>query len=118
MMNAFYTIAFVLGCLLCGYAIHNTLGGLPASLYGMVIFTLMLHFKLCDANKVTTSIKWGIKNMGICFVPAGVGIINHYQLIKTHGVMLVIITFISTFLLLTFVGVLFQYLENKSDSPH
>ncbi|MEW6989304.1 CidA/LrgA family protein [Colwelliaceae bacterium 6441] len=116
MINSIYTIAIILTCLFFGYGIHYLFGGLPASLYGMVTFTLMLHLRLCNAQRVTSSISWGIKNMGVCFVPAGVGIINHYQLIKNHGIMLVTITFFSTFLVLTFVGVIYQHIENKNES--
>jgi holin-like protein len=115
MNNALYTVVYISICLITGYLINHLIGGLPPSLYGMVLFTLLLHFRLCDALRVKASITWGIKNMGVCFVPAGVGIINHYQLIKTHGIMLVAITFISTFLILTFVGLLFQSIENKSN---
>ncbi|MCO4799428.1 MAG: CidA/LrgA family protein [Colwelliaceae bacterium] len=116
MANSLYTLCFIVTCLLIGYAINFAIGGLPASLYGMVTFTLILHLRICDASRVKSSISWGIKNMGVCFVPAGVGIINHYQLIKTHGLMLVVITFISTFLILTFVGLTFQCIENKNKS--
>jgi holin-like protein len=116
MLNVLYTISHISISLTLGYLINHLIGGLPPSLYGMVIFTLFLHFRICDALRVKVSITWGIKHMGVCFVPAGVGIINHYQLIKAHGMMLVLITFISTFLVLTFVGVLFQSIENKSNS--
>jgi holin-like protein len=116
MINAIYTTIYISICLVIGYTINHLLGGLPASLYGMIAFTLILHFRLCDASRVKDSIAWGIKNMGVCFVPAGVGIINHYQLIKTHGLMLVAITFIGTLFVLTFVGLLFQRLDNKANT--
>ncbi|MDT0603394.1 CidA/LrgA family protein [Thalassotalea castellviae] len=116
MFNSIYTVLFISICLLIGYFLNHLLGGLPASLYGMVVFTLLLHFRVCEASRVKASIAWGIKNMGVCFVPAGVGIINHYQLIKTHGLMLVTITFIGTLMVLTFVGLLFQHLENKGNT--
>lgn len=114
MFNSLYSIAFITLCLLLGYGIHFTIGGLPSSLYGMIIFTLFLHLRICNADKVKASIAWGLKHMGVCFVPAGVGIINHYQLIKTHGLTLVAITFISTFFILTFVGVVAQRFESSN----
>ena len=46
--------------------------------------------------------------MGVCFVPAGVGIINHLELVKEFGVVIVAITFASTFILLTIVGLYYQ----------
>ncbi|WP_206483569.1 CidA/LrgA family protein [Thalassotalea sp. G2M2-11] len=113
MFNALYSISFICLSLALGYAFYAVLGGLPPSLYGMIIFTLLLHFRLCQAEKVKASIDWGIRHMGVCFVPAGVGIMNQYPLIKQHGLALVSIIFITTFLVLTFVGVLYQRLEDR-----
>ncbi len=60
--------------------------------------------------------EWVLANMPVCFVPAGVGIINHYELIKDHGIMLVTIIFLTTFLLLTFVGLTYQRQLNRYES--
>lgn len=119
MKNALYSLLAISLCLALGKGLFALVGGLPASLYGMIIFTLFLHFQWINADKVQKSIVWIIQHMGVCFVPAGVGIINHYQLIKNHGFALVGIIFISTFILLTFVGLSYQYfLNNKQASGH
>jgi len=115
--NAFYSTCVIAGCLGIGKFLAAYLGGLPASLYGMLIFTSVLHFQLVNSSKIATTVSWIIQHMGVCFVPAGVGIINHYQLIKDHGFALVTIIFISTFLLLSFVGITYQHLVlNKNNS--
>jgi holin-like protein len=54
--------------------------------------------------------------MGVCFVPAGVGIINHLDLIKQHGLAIVAITFSTTFILLTVVGLHYQRYEIRNAS--
>ena len=54
--------------------------------------------------------------MGVCFVPAGVGIINHLDLIKQHGIAIVAITFVTTFVLLTVVGLHYQRYERHKKS--
>jgi holin-like protein len=111
--NIIYAIICLIACLLVGYGVAYSLGGLPASLYGMIVFTLALHFKLLKAEKIEQTIAWCLKHMGVCFVPAGVGIIEHYQLVKNHGIAIVAITFATTFLVLTFVGIYYQKLEDK-----
>ncbi|OKY25931.1 MULTISPECIES: CidA/LrgA family protein [Thalassotalea] len=108
-----YSLIAILACLFTGYGIHFAIGGLPPSLYGMILFTISLHYRLIDDKTVANSISWTLKNMGVCFVPAGVGIIEHYDIVKSHGITLVIITFVSTWLLLTFVGWTVQQQENK-----
>ncbi len=115
MLNALYSIASISLCLFLGYQVNALLPGLPASLYGMITFTLFLHFRLLKADKLAKTIQWILKNMSVCFVPAGVGIINHFQLIKQHGLMLVAIIFITTFIVLTFVGLAFQRIESNKE---
>ena len=102
----------ILASLLIGKLLAHFAGGLPASLYGMIVFSLMLHFKIFDAEKIEQAISWIIANMGVCFVPAGVGIINHFELIKHHGITIVAIIFITTFILLTSVAYTYQAVEN------
>ncbi len=52
--------------------------------------------------------------MAVCFVPAGVGIMNHFELVKQFGITIVAITFVTTFLLLTLVGLHYQrYAERE-----
>ncbi|GLX79368.1 CidA/LrgA family protein [Thalassotalea insulae] len=118
MINVFYSVFFVAISLIAGHGIYALINGLPASLYGMIIFTLLLHFRLCRADKVQQSIRWGIQHMGVCFIPAGVGIINHYSLLKQHGILLVAIIFFTTYLLLTLVGICFQQFENNARAKH
>jgi len=108
MKNVIYSIAAIGLCVMLGHLIAQALGTLPSSLYGLICLTLLLHFNIVSAKKVSDSIGWAISNMGICFVPAGVGIIDHFDLIKSHGLSIVLIIFFSTFVLLTFIGVFFQ----------
>ncbi len=106
MKNLFYTIFAIGLCLALGKLINYFLPVLPASLYGMVIYCFCLQLNWLSPEKVNKSNQWFIKNMGVCFVPAGVGIINHFQLIQQYGVELIGIIFFSSFILLTLVGLL------------
>lgn len=110
-----YSILSVGICLLAGKAIEFFLPILPASLYGMMIFTALLHYRLLSAKRIQPCIDWALTNMPVCFVPAGVGIINHFELIKNHGLMLVSIIFFTTFFLLTFVGLTYQRQLNRKE---
>ncbi|XQW85781.1 CidA/LrgA family protein [Thalassotalea piscium] len=116
LFNIVYAILALLICLACGYAIEWLVGGLPPSLYGMAVLTIALQSKWIDADRLNASVAWGIRHMGVCFVPAGVGIIEHQDLIKTHGIAIVGITFITTFLLLSLVGLIYQGYEKRSRS--
>lgn len=103
-------------CVILGKIIAYYLGGLPSSLYGLICFTTLLHLRVFTADKIKPSIEWAIKNMSVCFVPAGVGIIDHFELIKNHGFSIVSIIFISTFVLLTVVGLAFEKILQKQSN--
>jgi holin-like protein len=109
MTNVFYTIFAISTSLLLGKLMHLLLTALPASLYGMIIYAIFLQLNWFDAIRVSKTNQWLVRNMGVCFVPAGIGIINHFELIKQHGIALVAIIFFSTFILLTLIG----YLSEK-----
>lgn len=98
----------ITACVIFGKLISHYIGGLPSSLYGLIFFTLLLHMKVLSADRIKLSIEWIMKNMSICFVPAGVGIIDHFELIQRHGLAIIFIIFITTLLLITVVGVLFE----------
>ena len=118
MKNIFYTIFAIGICLVAGKLITNMVGGLPASLYGMIIYCLLLQLGWLTPSRVHQANQWGIRHMGVCFIPAAVGVINHFELIKSHGVALVSIIFFTTFLLLTLVGMVAEkYLADKPKSP-
>jgi len=110
-VNTLYSVTSISLCLVLGHFISGYLGGLPRSLYGLIFFTLLLHWRWVDANRVKASIAWGLRNMGVCFVPAGVGIIEQFELIKQHGLAIVGITFITSLLLLTFVAYFYRKLD-------
>ena len=116
MKNILYSIVSISLCVLLGKLIAYFIGTLPSSLYGLICFTCLLHYKVLCADKMKKSIEWAIRNMSVCFIPAGVGIINHVELIKHHGLSIVLIIVLSTFILLTFVGYFFEYISNHSKS--
>ena len=106
--NALYSIFAIFSCLALGKLCWYFAPILPSSLYGLIIFTLTLHFRLFNADYIKSTVVWCLKHMAVCFVPAGVGIMNHFELIQQFGIAIVAITFLTTFLLLTVVGLHYQ----------
>lgn len=107
-IDTIYTVLAIALCLLGGYGVYNLIQGLPASLYGMLIFTVALKLRLVSAERVAISIQWFLKNMAVFFIPAGVGLIQHLGLMQQYGVELIILTCLTTIALLLFVGRLMQ----------
>ncbi|WP_019029366.1 CidA/LrgA family protein [Colwellia piezophila] len=116
MKNLFYTIFAISICLLLGKLANALLAALPASLYGMIIYALFLQLNWFSVARVTKTNQWFIKHMGVCLVPAGMGIIDNFQLIQQHGISLVAIIFSSTLLLLTVIGYLSERFLTTSNN--
>lgn len=105
-MSVFYTLMAICISLLLGKGLNFLISGLPASLYGMVLYAIFLQVNWFSVEKIKHTNQWLIKHMGVCFVPAGLGIINHFDLVQQHGISLIAVIFISTFTLLTLIGLL------------
>jgi holin-like protein len=106
----------ILSCVALGKVCAFYAPLLPGSLYGLMLFTLTLHVRIFDADRIKDSVVWGVKHMGVCFVPAGVGIMNHFELIKQFGITIVMITFVTTFILITLVGLHYQRYANADEN--
>ncbi len=115
MKNILYTVLAICFCLGLGKLVNFYFAGLPASLYGMILYCLLLQLGWLKPEKISQTNHWIIKHMGVCFVPAAVGVINHFDLIKYHGFTIVVSIFFTTFILLTFVGLVAErYLATPS----
>lgn len=112
-LNIAYSLSIIVICLFLGYLLNSALGRLPSSLYGMILFAVMLKLKWADPEKIKKTIQWIITHMGVCFVPAGVGIMNHFDLLKSHGVSIIFIVLFTTLLLITFIGLAHKYYLKK-----
>lgn len=117
MTNIIYSIGAISICLALGYCLCFFIGGIPASLYGMLLLTLGLSTRIINPDRLEKTIKWAIKNIGICFVPAAVGIVEYIYLLKIYGLSITLIVVLTTVLLLTTVGYYYQRsLSSKSPS--
>lgn len=114
--NHLYSLLAVGFCLFLGKAIYYLTPALPSNLYGMLLLTTLLHYRLINADKMKTSVQWVLRHMGVCFVPAGVGIMAHETLLKEHGFNILVIVILTTIALMFFVAWSYQTLHNKRNN--
>lgn len=83
---------------------------MPSSVIGLVLLFLALNFKvvkLAQVEKVGSSL---VDNIGLFFVPAGISVINSFELLKANFLLDILLIFISTILLLVGTGWVTQLL--------
>lgn len=86
---------------------------IPASVIGMVLLFLALHYNVLKMSQVDEVGTWLTDNMAILFVPAGVGLMTNFDVLASSWLQLLIIMFVTTILMMIFVGKLVQTLMYK-----
>ena len=92
---------------------------IPASVIGMILLFLALHFNVLKMSQVDEVGTWLTDNMAILFVPAGVGLMTNFDVLANSWLQLLIIMFVTTILMMIFVGKVVQtlmYKDNQSES--
>ncbi len=88
---------------------------IPGSVIGLILMFLLLTTDLLKVNWVEEGAKWMNKHLVLFFIPATVGIMNHYELFAGKGIFLIVIVLFSTILVMATAGLVSQWLVRKGD---
>ncbi|TQE89755.1 CidA/LrgA family protein [Ureibacillus terrenus] len=86
---------------------------LPASIIGMVLLFICLHFKWIKVDYIKEGANFLIAFMTLFFIPPIIGIIDYPQLISVSGTLLLASVIISTLFVLLTTGIISQWIEKK-----
>lgn len=86
---------------------------IPGGVLGMVFMFLALQFGWVKLSQVKEVGDWLTSNMAILFVPAGVGLIQVFDIVLSVWWKLIIIVIVTVALLIIFVGKVIQTLIEK-----
>lgn len=85
----------------------------PGSVIGMVLLFVSLAFKWVKPVKVKRVSTVLTQNMGLFFIPAGVGLMNSLGIISQYWTVILTASVISTILVIASVALVQQTLEKK-----
>lgn len=106
-------VAIILGFWFIGELLNYiTKIPIPGSILGMVLIVIALEFKIIKPKSVALVANFLLNNMAMFFIPAGVGIMLHFKILKQEWLPITIAIVISSLLVLTVVG---KLLERKND---
>lgn len=93
---------------------------IPSSIYGLVLMFLALQFKVIQLEQVKEAAKYLIEIMPLMFIPAGVGLMNAWGVLKPICIPVIVITIISTIVVMGISGKVTQFVirlekRNKSE---
>ena len=112
LIEAFYILFFYFTGEFISYFIYWFI---PGSVIGMVLLFLALAFKVVKPNKVKKLSTLLTENMGLFFLPAGVGLMNSLGIISQYWVVIVTASVVSTILVIASVALIQQKLGKETD---
>ena len=92
---------------------HFIDGFIPGSVIGMVLLFLSLAFRWIKPHQVGSISTLLTQNMGLFFVPAGVGLMNAMGIISQYWVVLLTASLVSTLLVIASVALPQESFEKK-----
>ena len=104
----FYTATTIAMCLFLGKFIKALVGGLPASIYGMIIFAGLLRSGLVSSARVSGCIDIYIKYMLIVYAPTVLGVMEFSELFLVAGWKIVLVAVPTTVIGIVLAGVVAQ----------
>lgn len=110
LQEAFYILFFFF----TGEFISSFIDGfVPGSVIGMILLFLALAFKLVKPAKIKRLSTVLTQNMGLFFIPAGVGLMNSLGIISKYWTVILTASVVSTILVIASVALVQQKLEKK-----
>ncbi|MFK8281779.1 CidA/LrgA family protein [Capnocytophaga cynodegmi] len=106
--------AIIFGCLALGELIvFITKIQFPSSIIGMFLLTLFLQLGWIKLHWVKAISDLLLANLGLFFVPPGVAILAHFNLIATNFWSIAVTVIISTIIVIVVTGHSYQILRKK-----
>lgn len=110
--EAFYILFFFF----TGEFISSFIDGfIPGSVIGMVLLFLALAFKVVKPVKVQHLSTVLTQNMGLFFIPAGVGLMNSVGVISQYWAVILTASVVSTILVIATVALVQEKMEKEHE---
>ncbi|MBR0320416.1 MAG: CidA/LrgA family protein [Clostridia bacterium] len=113
--------AIILGITFLGEVLHVLLPfPIPAGIYGILIFFIALESKLIPLKAVMETGVLLVEVMPVMFIPAAVGLINSWEILKPTWVSFLLITVLTTVIVMGASGLATQWMlrKEKGEEEH
>lgn len=115
-MKIFREALIILSIYLLGEVISKGLGlPVPGNIIGMIIFLVLLCSNIIKLEKVETISSFFLDHLAFFFIPAGVGLITSFDIIKSSLIEILFICIITTTIVITVTGLIVQFLVKRSN---
>jgi hypothetical protein len=113
-MNVYKEIMYILIFSLIGELLSKGLKlPIPGSVIGMIILFIFLELKFLKMKKIEKVGEFLLENLGILFVPAGVGIMSKFNFIKEIWLSFFLIAIFTTIFSLIVTVKIVEFVKNR-----
>lgn len=114
-LKVFLQVFLLYGFFLAGDGLHDFFQlPLPGSIIGLLLLWASLLLKVLPLSWIDTGAHFLLSFLPLYFVPATVGAMNYGHVFAGKGILLILITVISTFLTIVISGHISQYFSRRS----
>ena len=115
-MKIFREAIIILGIYLIGELISKSFSlPLPGNIIGMIILLILLCTKVIKVEKIESISTFFLDHLAFFFIPAGVGLISSFDIIKDSLVHILILCIITTFIVIVATGLIVQFIIKIKD---
>lgn len=82
---------------------------IPASIYGLILLFFALQFKMIQLSDIKETADFLLEIMPLMFIPAGVGILESWGVLKPVLVPVIVVTVVSTVVVMAAAGKVTQW---------
>lgn len=108
-MKIFREALLILGIYLIGEVISKGFSlPLPGNILGMLILLLLLMTKVIKVEKIESVSNFFLDHLAFFFIPAGVGLISSFDLIKANIIPILVLCIVTTAIVIVVTGTIVQ----------
>lgn len=119
LLRIIYQIAILFGVYYIGNWIQDLLGlFIPGSVIGLILMFILLSTGIVNPKFIQYGSSYMVKHLVLFFIPTTVGVLNFYQLFIGKGILLIVITIISSLLVMISAGYTSQFLAKGKEQAY
>lgn len=109
-----YAFAVLLSCQLAGEVFVRTLAlAVPGPVVGMMLLAALMLLKAPLPSELGDTADTLLKHLSLLFVPAGVGVVQHFDRLRGEGFQLLAVVVLSTAITLVVTAVVFTAIARR-----
>jgi holin-like protein len=113
-MKLFREAIIILGIYLIGEVLSKALKlPIPGNILGMIILLILLCTKVIKLEQIETITNFLLDHLAFFFIPAGVGLMSSFGIIKDTWLKLIIVCIITTIIIIASTGLMVQFISRR-----